>query len=197
VFPLVAGLVPNRLGAEAVVPGAAVPDVVLEGGFPPKPPKSPEVEVAGAVVLGAVVIVLPGEEPNRPVVEEGVEEAAGLGLLKRLELPVAGVEEPAVVFGVPKRLPAAGADDVGCEVGVLLWKWNDGCEAVAAGVDVAAVPELVGVVEFKPLNRLLDPVDCKPKSPPEGAGVLENSVEVLAGVCAESEAFGAPNNGVD
>jgi hypothetical protein len=200
VLPLAAGLGPNKLGADAVVLGAEVADAELEGGFPPKPPKSPDVEVAGAAPLGAAVVVLLEAVPNRPGVEEGVEEAADLRPPKRLEPPVAGVEDSADVFGVPKRLlPAVGADDEGCEgcdTGVLVWKLNDGAEALAAVVGVVVAPELAGVDEFRLPNKLLDPPGFMPKSPLEVVEVPGNNVELLAGVCAEPEAFGAPNNGV-
>lgn len=71
---------------------------MLEGVFPPKPPKKPEVDVAGgALVPGAVVVGFPEVAPNKLGVEEGAEEAGGLlRPAKRLEPPVAGVVEPAV-----------------------------------------------------------------------------------------------------
>ncbi len=123
VAPLAVGLAPNKLDAGAVVLlGAEVPAAVLNGVLPPKPPKRPEVDVAGgAVVPGAVVVGFPEVAPNKPGVEEGAEEAGGLlRPEKSVEPPVAGVVEPAVGLGVPKRFPAGGADDEGCDVGVLL-----------------------------------------------------------------------------
>jgi hypothetical protein len=197
VVPLAAGWPANRLGAGAVVLAAEVPDVVLETRFPPRLPKKLDAEAVGALALGAVVVVLPEVAPNKLGVEEGAEEVGGLlRLPKRLDPPVAGVEEPAVVFGVPKRLPAAGADDDGCDVGVLLWKLKFGLEVLEAVVGVAAGPEVAGIDELRLLNKLLDPAGFALKSPPEGAEVLGNSEALLAGVCAESEGFDAPNIGV-
>jgi hypothetical protein len=181
-------LPPNRLVAGAVVIGAKVPDVVLVVEFPPKLPKRLDAEAAGALVPGAVV-VFAGVELKRLGVEEGVEEAGALLTLpKRLELAAAGAEEPAAVLGVPKRLPAIGADEEGCDVGVLFWILNVGLDGLEAVVGVAAGPEVAGVDEFRLLNKLLDSAGFVPKSPPEGAEV--------AGVWAEAGGFDAPNIGV-
>jgi hypothetical protein len=93
-------------------------------------------------------------------------------------------------------LPPAGADDEGCEVGVLLWKLNVGCEGLEAVADVAAGPEVAGVDEPRLLNMLLDRAGFAPNKPPEGAGALPKGEALLAGVCAGPELFNAPNNGV-
>jgi hypothetical protein len=138
----------------------------------------------------------PEAAPNKPVAEAGADDAGGLlRPAKRLEPPVEGVVEPDVGFGVPKRLPAGGADDVGCDVGVLLWKLNVGCGGLDAVAGVAAPPEVAGV-EPMLLNRLLDPVGFGPNRLPESAEELANGEAVLAGVCAGSEGLDAPNSGV-
>lgn len=198
VAPLAVGLAPNKLDAVAVVLlGAEVPGAVLDDVFPPKPPKRLEVEVAGgAFVLGAVVVGFPEVAPNKLGFEEGAEEAAGLFRpANRLEPPVAGVVEPAVSLGVPKRLPAGGADDEGCDVGVLLWKLNVGLEALEAVVGVAAGPEVAGVFEPRLLNKLLDPPGFAPNRPDVTEAPAKGEA-LLAGVCVGSEGFDAPNNGV-
>lgn len=200
VFPLAAGLAPNKLGAGAVLLGAEAPGAELEGVLPPKPPKRPEVDVAGgAVVLGAVVVGLLDAPPNKLGVEEATEVFAGLlRPAKRLEPPaVAGVVDPAAVLGVPKRLPAGGAAVEGCDVGVLLWKLNVGFEGLEVDVGIAAGPEVGGVDEPRPLNKLLDPAGFEPPNrPPEGAAAPANGEALLAGVAAGSEGLDVPNSGV-
>lgn len=198
VAPLAVGLAPNKLDAGAVVLlGAEVPGAVLDDVFPPKPPKRLEVDVAGgALVPGAVVVEFPEVAPNKLGVEEGAEEAGGLlRPEKSVEPPVAGVVEPAVGLGVPKRLPAGGADDEGCDVGVLLWKLNVGLATLEAVVGVAAGPEVAGVDEPRLLNKLLDPPGFAPNKP-EVAEAPAKGEALLAGVCAGSEGLDAPNIGV-
>lgn len=198
VVPLAVGLAPNKLVVGAVLLlGAAVPGAVLDGLFPPKPPKRPEVDVAGgAVVLGAVVVGLPEVAPNKPEVEEGAEDVGGLlRPAKRLEPLVAGVVEPAVGLELPNRLPAGGADVEGCDVGVLLWKLKVGLEGLEAVVGVVAGPEVAGVDEPKLLKRLLDPGGFAPNRP-EVAEAPAKGEALLAGVCAGSEGLDVPNSGV-
>ena len=196
--PLAVGLAPNKLDAgAAVLLGAQVPGAVLDCVFPPKLPKRLEVDVAGgAFVPGAVVVGFPEVAPNKLGVDEGAEETGGLlRPAKRVEPPVAGVVEPAVGLGVPKRFPAGGADDEGCDVGVLLWKLNVGLEALEAVVGVAAGPEVAGVDEPRLLNKLLDPPGFAPNRP-DVAEAPAKGEALLAGVCVGSEGFDAPNNGV-
>jgi hypothetical protein len=199
VVPLATGLAPNKLGAGAAAEllGAGVPDAVLEVVFPPRLPKRLGVDVAGgAVVLGAVVVT--ADKPlNKLEVEGEAEEVCGL-LRPEMRLPLAaGVAEAAVEFEVPKRLPAGGADDEGCDVGVLLWKLNVGFEGLEAVVGRAVGPEVAGVDEPKPLNKLLDPAGfAPPNRPPEVAEAPANGEAPLAGVWAGSEGLDAPNSGV-
>jgi hypothetical protein len=190
-------LAPNKLGAGAELLGAEVPGAALEVAFPPKPPKIPGAEVAGgAVVLGAVVVIADAP-PNKLGVGEGAEEAGGLLRPEKRFPPAAGVVEVAVEFGVPKILPAGGADDEGCDVGVLLWKLNVGFEGLEAVIGVAAGPEVAGVDEPRPLNKLLDPTGfAPPNRPSEVTEAPTNGEALLAGVWAGSEGLDAPNSGV-
>jgi hypothetical protein len=197
VVSLAASLAPNKLGAGAELPGAEVPGAALEVVFPPKPPKIPGVDVAGgAVVLGAVVVIADAP-PNKLGVDEGAEEAGGLLRPEKRFPPVAGVVEVAVEFGVLKRLPAGGADDEGCDVGVLLWKLNVGFEGLEAVIGVAVGPEVAGVDEPRPLNKLLGPAGfAPPNRPSEVAEAPVNGEALLAGVWAGSEGLDTPNSGV-
>lgn len=177
--------------------GADVPGAVLDGAFPPKPPKRLEVGAAGAVVVGAVVVGLLDVPPNKPGVEDGAVEVGGLlRPAKRLEPPVEGVVEPVVELGPPKRLPAAGADDAGCDVGVLLGKLNVGWEGLEVVAGVAATPEVAEVDEPMLLNMLFEPAGFAPNRLPEGAEELAKGDAVLAGVCVASEGLDPPNSGV-
>jgi hypothetical protein len=92
-------------------------------------------------------------------------------------------------------LPADGADDEGCDVGVLLWKLNVGLEGLEGVVDVAAELEVAGVDEPKLLKRLPDPGGFAPNSP-EVAEAPAKGEALLAGVCAGSEGLDVPNSGV-
>lgn len=92
-------------------------------------------------------------------------------------------------------MPAGGADDEGCDVGVLLWKLNVGLEALEAVVGATAGTEVAGVDEPRLLNKLLDPPGFAPNRP-EVAEAPAKGEALLAGVCAGSEGLDAPNIGV-